>query len=140
MYDTFPDRNYFNFCHMISRRLLLVQAAAITAFRPFNTAARVLATPLKLPFKIGACDWSIGKDSDRGAFELVRQIGLEGVMVNIGSVGNNLHLHNKAVQQQFLETAQSTGIRISSIAIGELNNVPYKSDPRGSIYTGHHPA
>ena len=34
------------------------------------------------------------------------------------------------MQQTYLETSQKTGIKISSIAIGELNSVPYKSDPR----------
>lgn len=81
-------------------------------------------------FRIGACDWSIGKDSDPQALVLARQIGLDGVMVNMGSVKNNLHLRDKAVQKIYLETAKNTGVKISSLALGEFNNVPYKSDPQ----------
>lgn len=84
----------------------------------------------KNKFHIGACDWSIGKNSDPGAFEIAKQIGLDGLMVNMGSEKNNLHLRRKDVQQQYITASRETGIKISSIAIGELNNVPYKSDPR----------
>jgi sugar phosphate isomerase/epimerase len=33
-------------------------------------------------------------------------------------------------RQETLERSKSTGIKVASLAIGELNNVPYKSDPR----------
>jgi L-ribulose-5-phosphate 3-epimerase len=51
-------------------------------------------------------------------------------MVNMGSLQNNLHLRTTAMQKAYLDAAHRTGVRISSLAIGELNNVPYKSDPR----------
>jgi L-ribulose-5-phosphate 3-epimerase len=81
-------------------------------------------------FKIGACDWSLGKSSDIGAFDLAQQIGLQGLMVNLGDTKNDLHLRQASVQAQFKAAAKRTDIKISSIAIGELNEVPYKSDPR----------
>jgi sugar phosphate isomerase/epimerase len=55
---------------------------------------------------------------------------LDGVQVNLGSVGNDLHLRQPAVQQAYLEAAKKTGVAISSLAIAEMNNVPLKSDPR----------
>lgn len=61
---------------------------------------------------------------------MARQIGLEGIQVNLGNLKNNLHLRDKAVQQQYLEASAKTGVKISSLAIGELNQVPYKSDPQ----------
>ena len=115
---------------MLTRRQLLKHAAWLAAFAgcPFDIDANVAIK--KRHFKIGACDWSLGKSSDTGAFEIAKQIGLDGIMVNMGSEKDNLHLREKNVQQQYLELSKQTGIKISSIAIGELNNVPYKSDPR----------
>jgi L-ribulose-5-phosphate 3-epimerase len=80
--------------------------------------------------RIGACDWSIGKSSDLGAFEIAKQIGLEGIQVNMGSEKNNFHLRQAAVQRSYLEESKKSKIKIASLALAELNNVPYKSDPR----------
>lgn len=80
--------------------------------------------------QIGACDWSIGKSSDPGSFEVAKSIGLPGVQVNLGSESNNMHLRDHAVQKLFKETSKRTGVAIASVAIGELNKVPYKSDPK----------
>ncbi|MBA4058435.1 MAG: sugar phosphate isomerase/epimerase, partial [Marivirga sp.] len=41
-----------------------------------------------------------------------------------------LHLRDLSLQQQYLDKSRKTGIIISSLAIAELNNVPYKSDPQ----------
>ncbi|HSB91691.1 MAG TPA: sugar phosphate isomerase/epimerase family protein [Flavitalea sp.] len=91
---------------------------------------QVWANDTVKPLSIGACDWSIGKSSDPAAFEVAKQIGLKGIMVNIGNVANDLHLRKKEVQQKFLQASRDTGVEISSIALAELNQVPYKSDPR----------
>jgi L-ribulose-5-phosphate 3-epimerase len=84
----------------------------------------------KFSLRIGACDWSIGKSSDLGAFEVAKQIGLEGIQVNLGSEKNNMHLRQPSLQKSYLEESKKSKIKIASLAIGELNNVPYKSDPR----------
>ena len=114
---------------MLTRRRLLKHAAWLSVFAglPFDIDA---ITGKKKYFKIGACDWSLGKSSDPAAFEIAKQIGLNGIMVNMGSEKDNLHLREKNVQQHYLEMSKQTNIKISSIAIGELNNIPYKSDPR----------
>jgi L-ribulose-5-phosphate 3-epimerase len=113
---------------MLTRRKMLQQSAlSASALLSFP---ELMAAFKKRDFRIGACDWSIGKSSDVTVFELARQIGLDGVMVNMGSEKNNLHLRQKELQQQYLEASKKTGVKISSIAIGELNNVPYKSEPK----------
>lgn len=81
-------------------------------------------------FKVGACDWSLGKSADLAAFDLAKAIGLQGIQVNLGNVANDLHLRKSDMQTQYLAASKSSGVKISSLAIGELNNVPYKSDPR----------
>lgn len=78
---------------------------------------------------IGACDWSIGKTSDPEAFALAREIGLDGLQVSLGTAQNDMHLRKTAVQQAFLEASREHGVGIASLAIGELNRVPYKSAP-----------
>ena len=115
----------------ISRRALLKRSALIAGL--VSSGFMVRATEknsIKKRISIGACDWSIGKNSDAGAFEVAKQIGLEGVQVNLGSEANNMHLRERSLQELYLEKSKETGIKIASMAIAELNNVPYKSDPR----------
>ena len=71
-----------------------------------------------------------GKNSSLEAFDVVKQIGLEGIMVNMGSAQDNLQLRKKELQEKYLQASARTKVKISSLAIGELNDVPYKSDPR----------
>ena len=80
--------------------------------------------------RIGACDWSLRKSSDPGSFEVAKSIGLQGVQINLGSESNKMHLREAEVQQQFKSASAKAGIAIASLAIGELNNVPYKSEPK----------
>jgi L-ribulose-5-phosphate 3-epimerase len=113
---------------MISRRIFLKNGISVVAASALGTLIAQEAP--HQPLKIGACDWSLGKSSDIGSFEIARLIGLQGLMVNMGSKENNLHLRQPAVQKQFLAESARTGVAIASIAIGELNNCPYKSDPQ----------
>jgi sugar phosphate isomerase/epimerase len=48
----------------------------------------------------------------------------------MGSEKNNFHLRQAAVQRSYLEESKKSKIKIASLALAELNNVPYKSDPR----------
>jgi L-ribulose-5-phosphate 3-epimerase len=41
-----------------------------------------------------------------------------------------MHLREAAVQQQFKTASAKSGVPIASLAIGELNNVPYKSEEK----------
>lgn len=111
----------------LTRRTLLKRAALLSGFAVGGGG--VFANG-KNQLRIGACDWSIGKSSDIAAFALAREIGLEGIQVNLGSEANNLHLREIPRQKLYLEESSKTGVSIASLAIGELNQVPYKSDPR----------
>lgn len=84
-------------------------------------------------FKIGAPQWSLGK-GDEACFEVAKAIGLDGVQVNLGGVGDRMHLRQPAVQQAFMAAAKNTGMEIASLALAELNNIPLKSDPRAVIW------
>lgn len=117
----------FEFESIVSRRTLLKGSASLMLLNSLSVN-KVLAGTSQL--RISACDWSIGKSSDPGAFEVAKQIGLEGIQVNVGGLSNNLHLRDPARQRIYLDKSKETGIRISSLAIAELNNVPYKEDPQ----------
>jgi sugar phosphate isomerase/epimerase len=116
---------------MLTRRQMLRRSAqATTALAVGSAFAPLLAASENRRFKIGACDWSIGKLSDPASFEVARQIGLDGVQVSLGTATDELKLCRPAVQRQFKEAARQAGVQIASLAIGELNSAPYKSDPR----------
>lgn len=104
------------------------QAAAALCLAPILSP--LFAESAKRRFRIGACDWSIGKMDDAAAFGLAKQIGLDGVQVSMGTAANNMHLREAPVQAQFRDAAKAAGVAVASLAIGELNNIPYKSDLR----------
>lgn len=103
---------------------------AVAGFALAGCRASMSGTHARRRFKIGACDWSIGQSANPAAFDVAREIGLDGVQVNLGTVANDMHLRKPEMQQAYRDAARKTGLQIGSLAIGELNQVPYKSDPR----------
>ena len=81
-------------------------------------------------FKLGVCDWTIGKTANPGSFEIAKRIGLDGVQVDFGSGENSLPLFDEQLQQDILDAAKAQKMEVASLAMGVLNNVPYKSDRR----------
>jgi sugar phosphate isomerase/epimerase len=84
----------------------------------------------ELMVRFGVCDWTIGKTGDPAALELASKLGLEGVQVSLAIKNNRLELAQAALQKSYLEAAKKQNIEIASFAMGDLNNIPYKSDPR----------
>ena len=115
----------------ISRRKTILTLSSMVAMAPLWAIDERI---LKPKVRIGACDWSIGKASDPGAFELAREIGLDGVQVSLGKVSNNMHLRQKEMQQTYLQSAKNNKVKIAGLAIGELNRVPYKSAPETEVW------
>ncbi|MBI2477915.1 MAG: sugar phosphate isomerase/epimerase, partial [Planctomycetia bacterium] len=79
-------------------------------------------------FKIGACDWSIGRGGQLSALELAKQIGLDGVQVSFGKPGGEYDLRSAEVRRQYEQAAAEHRVEIASLAMGVLNSVPYSSD------------
>src|SRR5690242_15390280 len=101
---------------MLSRRQLLLQTLLLAS------AGKLKALqPYHKKLKIGACDWSLGMNSDIRAFEIAKKIGLDGLMVDVGSPENNLHLRQTEVQELYKKESARTGIIISSVAMGTMN-------------------
>jgi len=109
----------------------LTRREVLTTLTMGGIALRVAQIKAVAPgFKIGACDWTIGKRTDPAALEVAKRIGLDGVMVDMGSLKDDLRLRRTEVQQSYRDAASQTGVAVSSIALGLLNQIPLKSDPR----------
>src|SRR5690348_8782100 len=91
----------------LTRRQMLARSAQAAAALAFSSPfAPLFAAPDKRRFKIGACDWSIGKMGDPTAFEVGKQIGLDGVQVSLGTVADDLKLRKPEEQQRYRDAAK----------------------------------
>ena len=86
--------------------------------------------PDKTQIRFGVCDWTIEKAGDPAALATAAKLGLDGVQVSLNPKGESLALLGKDLQQAYLAAVKKTGAGIASFCLGELNNVPLKSDPR----------
>ena len=113
--------------HFLTRSLQTAAAVGLSAeLAPLWAAAGARG------FQIGACDWSLGKDSSTAAFDVAKEIGLDGVQISLGRAKNDMHLRKPEMQKEYQEKLKATGLQIASLAIGEMNQVPLKSDPRAA--------
>jgi len=118
---------------MSRREMFACTGKTVAALALSAPLAPLFAAPESRGFKIGACEWSLRK-ADPTCFDVAKEIGLDGVQVNMGSVANNMHLRRPDMQRAYLDAAKRTGLEIASLAMGELNNVPLKNDPRASLW------
>jgi L-ribulose-5-phosphate 3-epimerase len=82
-------------------------------------------------FRIGVCDWTIGKRCNPDALALAKKIGLDGVQVDFGGgPDKDPPLFSAELQSRYAEEIKAQNVRIASLAMGVLNEVAYKSDPR----------
>ncbi len=123
----------------ISRREMLATTAGAVAGLTLMTGPSLLAQEQqggkqkKQPqgFRIGVCDWTIGKRCDPAALALAKKIGLDGVQVDFGGgPDKDPPLFNTELQSRYAEEVKAQQVRIASLAMGVLNEVAYKSDPR----------
>jgi sugar phosphate isomerase/epimerase len=66
-------------------------------------------------FKIGVCDWTLGRITEPSALEL---------------------LHKPELQREYLELTKKHNIKIASFGMVALGWAPYKSDPRWEKWLG----
>ncbi len=119
----------------LTRRALLGHAAGTAAFALGSSVfAPLLAAPQSRGFKIGGCDWSLRKRGEPAALDVAKQIGLDGVQIDFGTVGDNMRLRTPEHQRAYREAMRRTGLVVSSMAICEMNDVPLKSDPRAAAW------
>jgi len=116
----------------MTRRQMLAGAAGAIAGLAVTTSCASFARMAKAHrgFKLAVCDWTIGKTADPASLAIAKRIGLDGVQVDCGSGKDTLPLFDPNLQKQFLTEAKKQQIEIASLALGTLNGIPYKSDPR----------
>ena len=73
-------------------------------------------------YKIAVCDWMILKRQKLGAFQLTKDIGADGVEVDMGSLGkletfDSAITTNAVIRQQFLDKARELDLEIPSLAM-----------------------
>jgi sugar phosphate isomerase/epimerase len=90
-------------------------------------ALRLLGEDKSRPFKIGACDWSLGQRHRFEAMDVASQIGLDGVQVSFGEVGLETDLRRPEARARYAEKCGQLGVEIASLAMGVLNQRPYAS-------------
>ncbi|RDC61610.1 sugar phosphate isomerase/epimerase family protein [Adhaeribacter pallidiroseus] len=115
--------------NLFTRRQLIKRSALVAGLVTIAPWWTLLSAGKLKKYKISTCDWSIDKGSKVEAMALAKKIGLDGVQVSLGTVENNMHLRLPEIQKAYKEAAKKYGVQVSSLAIGELNNVPYKSEP-----------
>jgi L-ribulose-5-phosphate 3-epimerase len=108
--------------------LIFVAAFAASAGAAGDLRPAGQKTGYNLP--LGICDWTIGKTGDPAALELAARLGLDGVQVSLVPKGDSLALADPALRRVFIDAAVKARIPIASFALGDLNGVPLKSDPR----------
>lgn len=100
------------------------------AVAPLLALLLVSAEAAEAPrYRIGVCDWMILKRQKLGAFPLARELGADGVEVDMGSLGNRPTFDSKlgdpAVRAQFLAKAKELDLGISSIAMSGFYGQPF---------------
>ena len=117
---------------LIPRRVFVqgsLAAVSAAALSRVTRAAEPVAA--QAGFRIFACDWTLQKACNPEAFELAARIGLDGVQVDFGRPKEGeatLPLFSEAQQDRIVAAAEKHRVVIASLAMGVLNNVPYKSD------------
>ena len=98
-----------------SRRTFLAATAAVAC----GGVSAVVASEQR--YKIGACDWIMLKRQRPGAIPLAKEVGVDGVEVDMGSLGQRPTFENKltdpAFREEFLGPAKQLGIEICSISM-----------------------
>ncbi|MBP5712165.1 MAG: TIM barrel protein, partial [Prevotella sp.] len=72
-------------------------------------------------YQVGVCDWMVLKRQKLGEFELAKQLGCDGIEMDMGSLGNREMFDNKIRDPKeaaiFKRTADSLGIKVGAVAM-----------------------
>lgn len=83
--------------------------------------AKAIETVSEQKYQIAVCDWMILKRQKLGAFERMKEIGADGLELDMGGLGQRPTFDNKLLdpieRKKFLEKSKETGVKIASIAM-----------------------
>lgn len=112
----------------LTRRRFLssaLAASAVGSLLPAWATAEVTPAAVVPSIRIGSC--TIGLTQARAA-------GLQGIEAGVGNAGERLQIVNETVQQRYHAEMKKTGLPISSLMMGLLNQNPLATDPRGPAW------
>jgi sugar phosphate isomerase/epimerase len=97
------------------------QAQSEEITKPRSASAAATSAVIVPRYRIGVCDWMMLKRQKLGAFPLAREIGADGVEVDMGELGNRDTFDNRLkdpeVRRQFLDQASQLQLSICSLAM-----------------------
>ena len=107
------------------RRFVKTSIGAVGCLWPTTRLRAAEAAASKLivsqRYKIAVCDWMILKRQKLSALELTKEIGADGVEVDMGSLGDRETFDNQLakpeIRQQFLDKARELNLEICSLAM-----------------------
>lgn len=111
-------------------RLARREMLALCGVSAIHLSGKVALGDLPGAYPIGACDWSLRASQNPQAFEVAKDIGLDGVQVSFGAPGGEFDLRKPEVQKEFQAASRRTGVAIASLAMGILNSVPFATEPQ----------
>lgn len=103
-------------------KTLIVSLLLLTGYAgPVSAAAPDAKSDSEQRYKVAACDWMILKRQKLGEFKLMKEIGGDGVEMDMGGLGTRDTFDNKLHQPHFRElfpaTARENGIEVPSVAM-----------------------
>ncbi|UCF43466.1 MAG: TIM barrel protein [Planctomycetota bacterium] len=88
-------------------------------------------------FKIGICDWTMGRIAQPEALDVAKRLGADGVQVDFGMADDELPvLRKRSLQKKYVELTKKHGVEIASFGMVALGWAPYKTDPRWEQWLG----
>ena len=127
--DDFPIVHH-GLAFPMTRRWFLLNTAVIAGAGLWS-ASRLDAAP-EIPkhrYRIAVCDWMLLKRQKTRALELGKEIGLDGVEVDMGSLGDREDMKNalrsEEVRQQFLDASKKLNVEICSLALSAFYGHSY---------------
>lgn len=84
--------------------------------------------------RVGMCDWNLRNTGKVEAIQVAKQIGLDGVEASVEPQRGDRGLRDPERRAAYREAATAAGIGIPSVALGVLNGVPLKSEPKAALW------
>lgn len=103
-------------------KIMIVSVLLLTGYvGPVSASAPVAKCDGESRYKVAACDWMILKRQKLGEFQLVKELGGDGVEMDMGGLGTRDTFDNKLHQPHFRElfpaTARENGVEVPSVAM-----------------------
>jgi L-ribulose-5-phosphate 3-epimerase len=122
----------------ITRRGFIVAASAAVVGGATGAFSFGQTTPKSQRYKISAADWMILKRQKLGALQLGKDIGLDGVEIDMGPLGARPtienHLVEDAFRQSYLDKAKELNLEFSSLAMSCFYGQPFQDHPKAEEF------